>query len=478
MSAANPDVIVVGGGIAGIAAAVRLAQHNLRVTLLETRTKLGGRATSFDDVRTGETIDNCQHVALGCCTNFPDLLERLGSREHIDWQRTVHWYEPGGRVSAMTPSRLLPAPGHLSMSFLSAHFLTFGEKAAIARAMLAILGADRAALDDEPFEQWLARAHQPAGAIAKFWEPVIVSACNLMPAQCSAIAAIHVFQEGFLAHRDAAVMGVPRVPLRDLYTGAVERIEQTGGCVRLRTGVRRVARDHIETARGDTLHAHRVILAAPFERVNTLVDQRERDADPRLAPLASLTHSPILGVHLVFDRPVLPTPNAVLVTRDTQWLFRKAIPGVPDGAAVHAVISAADDWLEQDEATVTQRVLDDIHACLPDSGAASLRSARPVMEKRATWAPVPGVERHRPTTTHPADDRGIILAGSYVRTGWPCTMEGATRSGEMAAAAALGKPMHAFIQPPLMPAMLSRILGGPSLRAQARQAVTPAAAPT
>ncbi|MBL0926051.1 MAG: FAD-dependent oxidoreductase [Phycisphaerales bacterium] len=456
--AGRDGVLVVGGGIAGIAAALRLAEAGVPVTLLETRKKLGGRATSFKDVRSGQVIDNCQHVALGCCTNYLDLCRRLTVAHKIEWQREIYWFECGGRVSVMRAGGL-PAPGHFSGAFLSASFLTVGEKLAVARGMLAILTADRDAERGRTFAEWLAAHGQPASAVEKFWTPVVVSACNLEPTRVSASPALHVFQEGFLAHRDAALMGVSRVPLVELYDPAEAAIVAAGGSIRLGVGVERLDAREVLTTDGERLRASAVICAVPVERASRLASEEARRSDARFAAMERITHSPILGVHLLFDRPVMRTPNAVLVSRPTQWLFRKDA----EGRAVHAVISAADQWVPLDEAEITRRVRDDIVACMPWAADAAVLGSRPVKEKFATFAATPEVEAIRPSTVGAS---GIVLAGDYTRTGWPATMEGAARSGYAAAAAVLGKPESELLLPPLPPSPLVRILGGPAFEAQ------------
>jgi zeta-carotene desaturase len=453
MIAAPRTAIVVGGGIAGIAAALRLSDAGVAVTLLETRKKLGGRATSFTDVRTGQVIDNCQHVAMGCCVNYLDLLDRLGVSQRLRWLEESFWVEAGGRTSVLCPG-LLPAPGHFAGSFLAARFLSFSEKIAVARAMAALGRTRRAAWSDRVFSQWLADHSQPEGAIRKFWEPVIVSACNLPVDRVAASVALHVFQEGFLANRQAPRVGVAAVPLIELYDPAESALARAGGVIRLGVSVEQVSPGCVRTSAGEELTADAIICATPPERTARLVDDATRAADPRLDPLARVTHSPILGVHLTFDRPVLDLHSAVLVDRPTQWLFRKD----DVGAHIHAVISAADEWLPLDEAEITRRVLLDINACFPSSVGAQVVSSRPVKEKLATYAPTPDNERLRPTTLGPDGLRGIILAGDFVQTGWPATMEGATRSGYMAAAAALGFLPQAGIEPPLPTSWVARIV--------------------
>lgn len=443
-------VLIVGGGIAGIAAAVRLSERGIPVTLLETRKKLGGRATSFTDVRSGEVLDNCQHVVLGCCTNYLDLLARLRVAEKISWHDEQYWVEEGGRVSILRPG-VCPTPIHFLGSILRAKFISAADVGALSVAITAILRADRSQHEHETFGAYLSRLEQPEAFVRRFWSPVIVSACNMDVDRVSASAALHVFQEGFLANRAAARIGVPSVPLVDLYANAESIISTAGGRVLLGEGVASIDERGATTTQGKRYEADRVICAVPVERVNRVVDERLRSRDPRFASLDSFTHSPILGVHLQFAAPVLEHPHAVLVDRGTQWLFRKD----DAGRYLHAVISAADEWVPLDEEEIARRVLADVHACFPQARHIPLERARAVKEKLATFAPIPGVDSLRPGPT--STQSSLILAGDYVKTGWPATMEGAARSGYMAAAAVLGS--DEAIIPPLTIAPVARLLG-------------------
>jgi zeta-carotene desaturase len=474
------SVIVVGAGIAGIASSVRLAEAGVRVTLVETRKKLGGRATSFVDVRSGQTLDNCQHVVLGCCTTYIDLLRRLGTADNLRWSSEQYWIEAGeggagGRTSIIKPG-LLPPPLHFAGSLLRAKFLTFREVMAIGSAILRILRTDRSRHEAQTFGDFLRACRQPQRAIRRFWSPVIVSACNLDVDRVSAASALHVFQEGFLSSRTAAAIGVPAVPLVQLYDGVESLLARAGGRVLLGTGVERLSATTATTTDGQTLDADAVICAVPVERVNRIVDEEVRRSDPRFAGLDRFTHSPIVGVHIMFDRPVMPPgmPHCVLVDRGTQWLFRKDAGEGGDGRYIHAVISAADDWVALSEDEIGRRVVEDVRAGL--GGAIDHRSSfiagqdgsradpaspglpqvlwvRAVKEKLATWAPLPGIEALRPPSTGPS---GLILAGDYTATGWPATMEGAARSGYAAAAAALApqsmkNPQTAGVESALSP---------------------------
>lgn len=447
--------IIVGAGLAGIAAAVRLADAGVRVTMLETRKKLGGRATSFADVRSGEVLDNCQHVVLGCCTNYLDLLTRLGAVNAITWHDEQYWIEAGGRTSVIRPCAL-PAPLHFSIATARARFLSRRDVLALARIGSALLRVDRSKHANETFGTFLARHHQTESVIRKFWSPIVVSACNLDVDRVAANVALHVFQEGFLGSPLAARIGVPNVPLVELYANVESLIAPRGGRVLFGRGAEQIDETGVTTTDGERFEADadtRVIVAVPVERVNRLVAPDIQSRDPRFAPLARFTHSPILGVHLRFDRPVLTTPHAVLVDRPTQWLFRKD----GEGKYLHAVISAAEAWMELSEAQIGERVLADIHACIPVSRDAKLEMVRAVKEKLATFAPLPGLDDARPHAEHPASR--LILAGDYTATGWPATMEGAARSGYAAAAAALGVSREQIVIRPLRAGAVARTLG-------------------
>lgn len=454
------DAAIVGGGLAGLSAALRLSEEGARVVVLETRRKLGGRATSFTDPRTGETLDNCQHVAMGCCANYLDFCERVGVSGLLRWTDTLHFVEAGGRESVIRPG-FFPAPAHTSGSFLRASFLTLDEKAAVARGMLAALRADRLAQRARTFGEWLASHRQPRGAVEKFWAPVVVSACNLDPDRVAASSALHVFQEGFLARADASRVALAAAPLVALYDPAERAILDRGGEIRLGSSATAVDERGVTLADGRRIDAARVVLAVPAERVGSLVTDELRARDERFRAVEAVRHSPILGVHLTLDRAAMDPPHAVLVSRPTQWLFNKgAAPGV--GQRLHAVVSAADSWVDLPEAEIVERVMDDVRACFPRASDARVVAARAVKEKRATFAATPGFESSRPAQT--SDACSIVLAGDYTDTGWPATMEGAVRSGYLAAGAVLGKGRAWGLASPGRPSWLARALGGGGFR--------------
>ncbi len=434
------SAIVMGGGLAGIAAAVRLSHAGVKVTLLETSRRLGGRASSHLDPATGEMLDNCQHVLLGCCTNLIDLYHRLGVADRIEWVPDLHFFDKLGHHDVMQASDL-PAPLHLSMAMLKFKTLSLGEKLAISRAMLAMMRmgtAGRDATAGITFRAWLDKQNQPEGAIDKFWAVVIVSALNQHPNHASAAPAIQVFQDGFLSHAGAYRMGVASVPLRQLYDPAETVITAAGGIIMMGASVERVNFDGQRItsviAEGQALTADVYVNAMPFDRLDKVVDDKLREADIRLANLDKFHHSPILGIHLWFDRSVMDIAHMIFVDSPLQWVFRKN-PGEAS-EHLHCVISAADEWVDQPQDAIIEMAVRELGGYLPAiRDGAKLVRGRVIKEKRATFSVEPGVERWRPMATGAVAN--LLLAGDWTKTGWPATMEGAVRSGYIAAGAAL-----------------------------------------
>jgi len=443
----DKTIAVIGGGLAGLAASFRLADAGYRPIVIESRKMLGGRATSVVDPRNNELIDNCQHVVLGCCTNLIDLYDRLGVLDEIEWHRTLYWTRAHGEISAMRAG-WLPAPLHLSRSFLRMKLFDASQRWSIARAMWRIIRlgpGQRHAWSDRTFAEFLAWCNQPEAVVRQFWDVIVTSACNLDVHRVGAAYALQVFQQGFLEHRWSYTMGVAAVPLVSLYDTAGEVLSDTGGTVRLGTSARSIAFDGtrvtgVVTADG-FVDAAAVVSAVPFDRLAKLISPTMQNADTRLQSLDRLQVSPILGVHLWFDGPIMTLPHLVLVDSGVQWLFNKGM--TPDGRQhIHAVISAADEWMSLSEPQIIERVLKDLHRALPNSAGLKPIQARCIKEKRATFAATPGAEAFRPSAA-PEHARGaaienLFLAGDWCDTGWPATMEGAVRSG-YAAAAEIGR---------------------------------------
>jgi zeta-carotene desaturase len=428
-------VVVIGGGLGGMAAAVALADAGCAVTLLEARRSLGGRAGSFEDPQTGETLDNCQHVLLGCCTNLVDFYRRIDALHHIRYERTIRFLDATGRSYGLTGTRGLPAPLHLGPTLLRFGALTLGERAALSRAMLAMVrlgDAGRMKLADVPFGDWLAKYRQPESLVRKLYDPVLVSALNEETRRVSAAYAIHVFQGSLLSNSEGYMIGVPDCPLGELYA------KLPGVDVRLGARVSQLRRNDrpiegVELQDGQIVEADAVVLATGHHAARKLVP------DGSFADTERLEDVPILGVHLWFDRPVMPFPHAALIEGPLQWLFRKDL----EGRALHGVISAARAWVGRPKDECLALFEGQVRSLFPRARDANLVRGVVVIEKRATFSPLPGVDRIRPNQAPNLPDadatmpRNLFIAGDYTRSGWPATMEGAVRSGYLAADAVL-----------------------------------------
>ncbi len=420
-----PEVIVAGGGLAGLAAAAALGDAGYRVRLLEARPFLGGRATSYvtgSETAGFETIDNCQHILLRCCVNLMDFYGRLGVAADISFQREFVFIEPGGRRSTMRAGKL-PAPAHFTESFLGLNFLSLPEKLALAQGILAIRGeSSRDDLDRITMQQWLEEKRQPLRVIERFWRQILVSAINEELGRMAALHAFQVFRLGFLARADSYEMGVPNVPLGELYgSEAWAKIGTVEIC--LRTPVERFnaeqGRIRSVTVAGQEIQADYYVSALPFERVAAA----GLDID-----VAGFEHSPITGIHLWFDRPVVDLPHATLLERTIQWMFNKK-----DGRYVQLVVSASRGLVEMPRADVIALAVRELAEFFPGVKDAKLEKAHVVKEVRATFSAAPGLESRRPAAR--TGIHNLFLAGDWTRSGWPATMEGAVRSGYLAAEA-------------------------------------------
>src|SRR5215472_15119809 len=321
-------VAIIGGGLAGLAAGCALSDAGFHVTVFERRPYVGGRASSYEHPGTGEVVDNCQHVLLGCCTNLIRFYEHIGAGDKVRWFDELTFIEPGGRASRLGPS-FLPAPLHAAPSFLRAKHLKLKDKLAIARGLTAMMGElpqDEAS--EENFLQWLRRHGQTERAIDRFWKVVLVSALNEDLDRMSVRYAMQVFHESFLKSAAAGKMGVPRVPLSDLYRQAAEYIGSRGGEVRLRSAVNSICPQKnadavtINTPSGDQQFDF-AVLAVPFQAAASLLPLGA-PAEPLKSDLEHFQSSPITGVHLWFDREITPLPHAVLLDRTIQWMFQKS----------------------------------------------------------------------------------------------------------------------------------------------------------
>jgi zeta-carotene desaturase len=456
-------VAVVGGGLAGLSAACALAESGLQVTLFERRPYLGGRASSYQHPSTGEVVDNCQHVLLGCCTNLLEFYRRLGVEDKIRWYDRMTFIEPGGRTSVISPS-FWPAPLHTAPAFLRAACLGFTDKLAIAAAMAA-LAPNTFRDKGESFLQWLKRHGQTDRAIERFWKTVLVSALNEDVDRVSVPYAAQVMRESFLKSREAGRMGVPTVPLTDLYNVAGEYVERRGGRVSFRANVESFRADFsgvkLLLDEADASFDF-VVLAVPFDVLARMLPLTSA-GDPLRQTLAQFESSPITGVHLWFDRQITGLEHAVLLDRTIQWMFHKSkLLGRDNGSGsyVELVISSSKGLVEKSRAEITDLAVAELEEFFPAVGHAKLLKSTVIKEVHATYSPRPGIESYRPQpeTVWPR----VFLAGDWTATGWPATMEGAVRSGYLAAqcvARVAGIQDAAFLVPDLPPSGFMKLLG-------------------
>ncbi len=462
-----PHVVIVGGGLAGLAAASVLVDRGLRLTLIESRPRLGGRASSFNDPLTGEPVDNCQHVSMACCTNLAAFCRRVGISDLFRREREVVFLSREGGVSRLRAGRL-PAPLHLAGSFLQANYLTWSEKLRVAHGVSRLV-RDRADRPGESFSAWLLRHGQTPRTIERYWAPVLVSALNERVEQMDVGHARKVIVDGFLRNRDGYQMEIPLVPLGELYGSRLENwLTAKGVTVRLTTGVRAVDIDNegtvasISLRTGENVPADFVILAVPFDRVASFFSDRP----PMLNGLDALSASPITGVHLWFDRVVCPFDHVVTLGRQIQWVFNHtAIQGrrpgdSSEGQYLQLVISASYDLVSKDKEAIRDALLAELAEIWPATREAKLLRWWVVTEHGATFAVRPGIDAHRPAQRSPIE--GLFLAGDWTKTGWPATMEGAVRSGYLAAEGVLqdlGRP-ESLLKPDLETGRLARWLLG------------------
>ena len=435
-----PRAAVIGGGLAGLASAVALGSAGFEVDIYEARNFLGGRATSWPvSGEDGEMIDNCQHVLLRCCVNLLDLYRRLGVESKIRFHREFRFIEPGGRTSVLKRG-MLPAPAHFFGSFVKLKFLGVADKIGIARAISAIPQERlrRTNLDRISMLDWLHEKRQTESAIERYWRQVLVSAVNEDLDRMAAAHGFQVFWLGMIAQADTYEMGIPDVPLRELYderslarAGSI-RIQHRSSIAEIETGDACVTA--IQTAAGRS-EADFYISALPFERLQPLL--------PNL-PIewVAFEHSPITGIHLWFDRPVTSLPHATLLDRTIQWMFNKS-----EGRYIQAVVSASRSLLEMPRQEIIDLAVRELAEFFPAVKEARLEKAQVIKEVRATFSARPGLEALRPVSrTHL---KNLFLAGDWTRSGWPATMEGAVRSGYIAAEAvteAAGTPSR-FLLP-------------------------------
>lgn len=434
-----PHVAVVGGGLAGLSAAIACADAGARVSLFEARVRLGG--ATWSALHQGLEVDNGQHVFLRCCHAYRGFLRRLGveGRTVLQDRLAIPVATPGGRISWIRRARL-PSPAHLAPSLLRFAPLPLAARLRAARTAqrLARLDLGDPALDARRFGDWLAEQGEGDAAIDGFWDLLVRPTVNLPARDASLALATKVFQTGLFTAPDASDLGYATVPLQALHAEpAAAALATAGASVHLRSRATRIAAVHggrpALWVGGERVGADAVVLAAPPDAAADLLPP---EAGVDTSALLRLGASPIVNLHVVFDRRVLSLPFLAGIGTPLQWIFdRTRAAGLERGQYLAVSLSAADEWVGRSTRELREVFLPAFEALLPGARGARVVRFFATCERAATFRQAPGTAALRPRaeTAHP----GLLLAGAWTDTGWPATMEGAVRSGLAAARAAL-----------------------------------------
>ena len=426
--------MIVGGGLAGLSAAETLARQygdRFEIVVLESKRSSGGRAGSFADPHSGESVDYCQHVAMGCCTNLIGLLDRCGLAGSMQRYTELQFLHPHHLPSRFAPSRCLPAPLHLAGALAALRYLNRKQRRQIRRGLLAMFRASSGALNSQTAGDWLGAHDQDAETIRVFWDVIVVSALGERTELVSMSAVRKVFVDGFAAARGASDVLVPKIPLAELFGQRLcGAIEQLGVRVMTSTPVQRVADRVIETSDATRFDAEHVIVAVPWHAIANLFSQAILPGVDRYAQIPA---SPITGLHLWFDRELTDRPHAVMVGTIAQWLFRNPtyLRSASSDCYYQVVISASHQARTLPKEQLVKTVVTELRHAFPAAKQAKLLRSRIVTDPMSVFSNRPEVDAIRPPSRTPLP--WLHLAGDWIATGWPATMEGAVISGRMAA---------------------------------------------
>lgn len=442
-------VVILGGGVAGLAAALRLSRstgrHTTppRITLLEASPKLGGRVYSFTHTLSESSLDNGQHVLMGCCTAAIEYLREVGQEQNVERMRglALPFYRADG-ARARLEAGGLPHPLGMVQAFLRYDLLSLSDRLRILRVALRLRSmkeADLAVLDAMTCEEWLRQMGQSAAAIEYFWHPVILATLNADHTRASARLLAVVLREIFLSTSDAADMLLPAAPLGDLFIDPAAHLLQLRGvelrlhtqAVRLRVAGNRCV--GVEVKDGEVVEADVVLSAMPAWALRRVFEQADASADLQLEYDRFLP-SEILSVHFWTSRELGAGLMSGLLDTKLQWLFAKGQER--DGRYRYScTVSAAGDDVPRSEEELRPLLLEELRLVCPDLTGSELLDILPLREKRATFVPAPGLQDVRPDAETAIE--GLYLAGDWTATGFPATIEGAVRSGYAAAETAL-----------------------------------------
>lgn len=434
-------VVVIGGGLAGLQAAILCAESGARVTLLEARGRLGGATWSKYHRGLGFEIDNGQHVFMRCCDEYLAFLDRLGVRDRVVIQKrlAVAVIRPGA-PPVWIRRRALPAPAHLVGSLLAYRPLSFAARiraGLTARAFSALDPTDPK-LDEQTVGDWLTARGESAEAIERFWEVLIRPTLNLAANEASLALATKVLRTGFLDRPDGADVGWSKVPLSQLHAEpAIRVLRELGAEILLRTPVDALdcggegGGEHgpVVWAKGHRFDADAVILAVPHEAAADLLPS---SGPQDLSGVKELGRAAIVNLHVVFDKTVMDLPFAAGLDTELQWIFdRTATSGLRHGQYLTVSLSDGEKYLGRSTAELQEHFMPAFHSLLPETRSAKVLNFVVTCERAATYRQAAGTRRLRPVPG--AVGNGVFVAGAWTDTGWPATMEGAVRSGRAAA---------------------------------------------
>src|SRR5262249_40138182 len=439
------DVAVIGAGVAGLAAASALAERGKRVIVLEARGEPGGRATAFRDRGTGELVDNGQHVLFGCYHETFRFLRRIGADANVRVQPAleVPYLDPDGRRSVLRCPRW-PAPLHLLGGVFGWDALTLSQKLLVLRIAPGLRGtAFRSKAATATVADFLTWRGQHGRIREWLWEPLAVAALNEAPGEAAAAPFVEVLSRMFAGARTNASIALPTVPLHDMYARpACRYIEGRGGCVRLNALARvRIADGRVEglDVRGEPVEAGAVIAAVPWFALETLLAGDVAPMAEIRSRAARMRSKPIVTVNLWYDRVVMNHDEFVgLPGRQMQWVFDKRRVFGETASHLSLVASGADALAAQDTGTLVALAAREGASAIPGARHARLVRGTVVREKRATFSVAPG-EPPRPGVTTPV--AGLFLAGDWIDTGLPATIESAAAAGHLAAQSAIANPI-------------------------------------
>lgn len=436
----SDEILIIGGGFAGLAAGVALADAGRRVRLLEQKPHLGGRARSFIDPTTGHMVDNGQHLLMGCYHATLRFLETIGTLDRVRFQPslTLQFLEANGHLTSLACPNL-PAPWHVLVGVLRSASFSRREKLEVLRFGRAIestrVSTDH--LERLTVDEWLARLGQSESLRRNFWDLLCIAVLNEDPRIASALLFERVLRLALFTSPEDSRLGIPRVGLSHCYTdAAADYISARGGRLELGRNVSIFlisdgVCEGVRLAHGEQIEAGTVLSAVPwFEFVRLLPGEFLR-SEPFFANILGLRPAPIISINLWFDRPVTELDFAGLRGTTVQWLFNRGrIFGTGENY-ISLVLSGARTYVRWSKEELVRVALRDLGELLPAAREARLVHSLVVKERLATFSPDPGAERVRPGAQTPV--KGLYLAGDWTATGLPATIEGAVQSGNAAA---------------------------------------------